>query len=106
MDAAAIQSIFDRTIEEATTRAGVKLGRGNEFALPELTKNAAQFVSKTTDQRAQSLLIMQGIAAYESLVADMVRAASTIENYPPGIIGEDTFDLAKQYRGGPMPPWW
>lgn len=105
MDKLQIQDRLERAIRDAVEQAGVRLGHGNEYALPAMAAHAAEEISKLPSDFDQRVMVLQGISAYESLVAEMVRAATVLENYPPGVIGEDTLALARAARG-PFPPWW
>lgn len=105
MDHQQIQERLERAIRDAAARAGVRLGRGNEYVLPEMAAGAAKAISLLPDDYEQRVMTLRGIAAYESLVEEMVRASTVLENYPPDVIGEETLHLARAARG-PFPPWW
>jgi hypothetical protein len=106
MDEADISLLFENAVRRAGLLVGRRLGHGNEFTIPQMTRHAAAEVfSSTTEGPARQVLIRKWEAAFRLLGEEMVRAAERIPNYPPDIVGEDSLSEA-QIALGPFPPLW
>lgn len=106
MTDALISKQLEDAIHEAVAAAGVKLGHGNEFTLPDMARRAANVIAVNFPEGAErDDTIARGKQAYGLLIAEMTRAAQTIPDYPEGIIGEQTLAIALT-KLPPFPPFW
>lgn len=102
---------LNAAIDRSVSARGARLGRGNEYALPQFVETAASAIvalypddSDDVAERREEKT-REGEDAYERLVAAMAEAAATIPDYPAGMLGEESRELAIQ-RIGRFPPFW